>query len=193
MPPTGQTTVRARFDPPLSIGTLRFSELVLEAQIPWTHFNRSSFASHWYWVMSGVLASHGRVRLPWRLGWVHAAAKPVGFTIGGAAGSFTPSRHFSWRGLPFAAGHPVQLDRDRGVLAEPLALGGVELAPGTTVESDPDDGSVLEATLAGPMTVFGHHLPADAIVVVRRDNSPHAVTVVTPTGCSVIHPDGTRD
>gem|GEM_PF-4026641 len=124
---------------------------------------------------------------------MHAAAKPVAFTIGGAADSFTPSSDFSWRGLPFAANYEVRLDCDHGVLAEPLSLGGIELAPGTAVESDPDDPSVLEATLAGPISVFGHHLPAGTLVVVHRGDSPQAVTVITPTGCSVIQPDGTRD
>ncbi|PRQ07897.1 hypothetical protein [Enhygromyxa salina] len=192
LPPTGQTTVRARFDPPLSFSALCFSELVLEAQVSWTHFDRSSFASHRYWVMSGVLAAPGRVRLPSRLGRAHAAAKPVGFTAWGAANRFTPSRDFSWRGLPFAADHGVQLSRDRGVLAGSISIGGVELERGTTVDSDPDDGSVLEARLARPMIVYGHDVPEDALVVVHRGVSPRAVTVITPTGCSVIQPDGTR-
>lgn len=193
VPPTGQTMVRARFDPPTTIGALSFSELVLEAQVPWTRFDRSSFASHGYWVMNGVLAAPGRVRLPGRSGRVYAAANSVGFTMWGAAESFTPSRDFSWRGLPFAAGHDVRLNRDRGVLARPISVGGIELQRGTTIESDPDDGSVLEASLAAPMTVFGHHVPADTVVVVHRGNSPRAIIVITPTGCSVIQPDGTRD
>ena len=192
LPPTGQTLVRARFDDPVAIGDLSFSELVLEAQVPWTNFDRGSFDSHAYWVSGGTLAKPGPVRLPWRLGRALAAAEPLGLTMWGAANAFTPARDFAWRGLPFAAGHPVWLDYDRGVLAEPLALGGVELGPGTAVERDPDEAGLLEARLAAPTEVFGHSIPAGAVLVVRRHPAPHPVILVTSSERSTIQPDGTR-
>lgn len=192
VPPTGQATLRARFESPVALAGLRFAELSLEASVSWTEFRRDAFEKHGYWVTAGVLAEAGHVRLPWRPRRVRAAAGPVGFRMGGAVDWFTPADALRWRGLPFAAGHPLTLACARGVLGEALSIGGVELPAGTAVEIDPDDGSALEARLATPMVAYGHEVPADAFVGLSRGPTPRSIVVGTSTGRWTIAPDGTR-